>query len=742
MSDDDQARDLGIDPFRGEGRRADDALFRSLIEQVPAVIYVDSNQLRPRTLYVSPQSLEMLGLPSEELVAERGRWAASVHPEDRGRVDDAWRTAFDRQDPFECEYRWVRPDGTVTWVRDSSVLVRDQEDRPRFRQGVVLDVSGPRRIEEALRESEARHRALVENLPAVIYQVAPDDDRRTMYVSKHVETALGYTQAEWLDQPDIWMELLHSDDREPTLAAHDRHNETGEPWSREYRLIAADGRAIWFRDVAHLVRDAAGRPLHWQGVQLDVTELKRVEDELRGARDLLETRVTERTAALAEANEMMSLEIGERRRVEQDLRAAEGRYRLLVEQIPAVTYVWEANRPDGELPQFYTSPRIMEMLGFTVEEWHADDMWIARLHPDDRRDVLAASLRSEATGEPFSMEYRYLHKDGRIVWVLDQAMLFSTDEQGRPRLFQGVMMDVSARKQAEADASESELRYRHLAEQTPAIIYVVDLQASDPEQQMLFVSPQLRGILGYGPEAWGSIERWLGTIHPEDGDRVRRLSEHSLEAGDTFEAEYRALHRDGHFVWLHDEAKVISRDALGRPKLMQGLVIDVTATRRSDEDRRIAEERYRTLVEQIPAITYTESPGGAPDETLFTYLSPQAEGIFGRPIEELLADPRHLGKLVHPDDWDRVFQANAHSEATGEPFDCEFRIVRDDGRVVWLHSTAVLVRDDGGEPLFWHGVALDVTEHRQTQALLRELETRYRELTNRVVRDIGPDPHT
>jgi len=99
---------------------------------------------------------------------------------------------------------------------------------------------------------EANYRALVENLPAVIYQVAPDDDRRTKYVSPHVETALGYSREEWLDQPDIWMELLHPEDREPTLAAHDLHNETGRPWSREYRLIASDGQVVWFRDVANL----------------------------------------------------------------------------------------------------------------------------------------------------------------------------------------------------------------------------------------------------------------------------------------------------------------------------------------------------------------------------------------------------------------------------------------------------------------------------------------------------------
>ena len=84
--------------------------------------------------------------------------------------------------------------------------------------------------------------------------MGPDDERQTLYVSPHVEEVLGYTRDEWLDQPDIWIELLHADDREVVLAQHDRHNETGEPWDLEYRLIANDGRVVWVHDRAILIR--------------------------------------------------------------------------------------------------------------------------------------------------------------------------------------------------------------------------------------------------------------------------------------------------------------------------------------------------------------------------------------------------------------------------------------------------------------------------------------------------------
>jgi PAS domain S-box-containing protein len=300
-----------------------DALYRSLLEQFPAVVYVDSNELVSESPYVSPQCEAMLGIRPEDVVADRRLWARMVHPDDFDRVHADWVAAFERQDRFESEYRWIKPGGTVIWVHDASILVRNERGEPLFWQGLLTDISGSKHAEEALRVSEARYRLLVENIPAVVYMVAPDDDRRTLYVNPQVEQTLGYSRQEWLQQPDIWMELLHPDDREPTLDAHDRHNRSGEPWSREYRLIASDGRAVWFRDVGTLVRDAHGASMHWLGVQIDITELKRVEEELRSARDELEHRVQERTAELEEANEMMILEIAERRRAEEELRETE-----------------------------------------------------------------------------------------------------------------------------------------------------------------------------------------------------------------------------------------------------------------------------------------------------------------------------------------------------------------------------------------------------------------------------------
>ncbi len=564
-------------------------LYRSLVERVPAIVYVDSNDQRPDTLYISPQVEDLLGTPPEVYLRDPTQWYRQVHPNDVDRIAAAWRLAREHGRVFECEYRMLHADGSLVWIRDSAVPLRDASGEIVCWQGVLIDDTAGKLLEQELRAAQDKYRALVENLPAIVYLVAPDDDRRTLYVSPHVERALGYTREEWLEQPDIWMELLHPDDREPTLAAHDRHNVTGEPWSREYRLIASDGRPVWIRDVATLVRDERGQPSHWQGLQLDITALKEAEEELRRAHRDLELRVRERTAELEEANALMALEIAERRLAEARLAEAEERYRLLVEQIPAVTYTWA--RVGEAWVDEYTSPRIEQLLGYTPQEWSADpDLWISRIHPDDRQRILAADIRSEATGEPFDEEYRYLHRDGHIVWVRDTAVLVDRDEAGRPLRFQGITVDISARKEAEAKAERTELRYRNIAEQVPGIIYVLE-RRDGGRFTLAYVSPQIREILGIDPDTRPPLREWLELVHPQDRARVDSLIARVERSGEPWVVELRLLHADGHVVWVRDRGRVLERDAAGRPSLVQGLAVVITKEMLASEDAREAAGR-------------------------------------------------------------------------------------------------------------------------------------------------------
>jgi diguanylate cyclase (GGDEF)-like protein/PAS domain S-box-containing protein len=131
-----------------------------------------------------------------------------------------------------------------------------------------------------LQEAEARYRLLVEQTPVVTYVDAIDRDSTTLYISPQVEDVLGYLPEEWLADGELWMRLLHPEDRNRVLTEHARTNATGEPFHAEYRLRAKDGEDIWIRDDALVVNGSDGRPEFWQGVMVDITERKRAEEQV------------------------------------------------------------------------------------------------------------------------------------------------------------------------------------------------------------------------------------------------------------------------------------------------------------------------------------------------------------------------------------------------------------------------------------------------------------------------------
>ena len=145
-----------------------------------------------------------------------------------------------------------------------------------FADGVPTDPD----LAAALSELELRHRALVEQIPAIVYTDLVDEHWTTTYVSPQIEVLLGYTPEEYVGASDLWGQMLHPEDRETTLEAYERGRDSGESFSLEYRLIARDGRVVWFQDSAVMLSDADGQPLLVQGVMMDITERKAAEEQI------------------------------------------------------------------------------------------------------------------------------------------------------------------------------------------------------------------------------------------------------------------------------------------------------------------------------------------------------------------------------------------------------------------------------------------------------------------------------
>jgi PAS domain S-box-containing protein len=260
--------------------------------KVPAISYVRRIQMSEpvragETTHIGAEVERILGYGPDEFLHDADLWAARIHPDDLGLVFGAWRRTSEVGSRYHLAYRMVARDGRLVHVHDSASVEEEPGSGIRSWCGVVVDVTADRQTVPALREAEAKYRLLVEQIPAVTYidEVPEDDptDLTPVYISPQLERLLGYAPHEWLADPDLWNQVTHPDDVDAAENGARRAFEDGSPLSIEYRMVARDGRTVWVREEASLYRDEDGAPKFWQGIYIDITDLKRAQNELQGA---------------------------------------------------------------------------------------------------------------------------------------------------------------------------------------------------------------------------------------------------------------------------------------------------------------------------------------------------------------------------------------------------------------------------------------------------------------------------
>jgi diguanylate cyclase (GGDEF)-like protein/PAS domain S-box-containing protein len=277
------AREGFFEPLSGENNDRLHELelrYRGIIDQLPAVLYVDSVDESAPMIDVSPSVIDLLGISREEFLSRPFAWADTVHPEDLDRVvAESQRSALTGE-PFRSEYRVVHAAGHTVWVREDAVLILDEADRPLHWLGLMLDVTELIKTQAELHEAKSKYGALVEQIPAIVYVDVADENMSTTYVSPQIEAILGYRPEEYVEDPQLWEHILHPDDREEAMATYLRGRESGGPFVFEYRLLARNGRTVWFRDSAIVLTDADGQAEYIQGVMLDITDGKLAEERI------------------------------------------------------------------------------------------------------------------------------------------------------------------------------------------------------------------------------------------------------------------------------------------------------------------------------------------------------------------------------------------------------------------------------------------------------------------------------
>jgi PAS domain S-box-containing protein len=546
------------------------------------------------------------------------------------------------------------------------------------------DITAEVAVERALRESEERFRRLIEHSADAILLV--DATGKVTYSSPSAERVFGYSEME--SQHLEPFETVHPDDRGRIQALfHEVASEPGGLVTAEYRVRDADGRWRWVHTVAqNMLEDPAVAAI------------------VANVRDVTEARTAD-----------------------EALRAAEAYARMLFDRNPVAIWVW-----DTETWRFLDVNEACEhQYGYSRREFL--QMSAFDLRPPEEHERLRGAIAGAGPEVRNFGVWRHQRKDGTLL----DAEVHSSEitYAGRPARI-SLAIDVTEKLRAERGVREAEERSRALVESLPAVIFRDLLDA----ETNVYISPQVEQLLGYPLSEWErDPEFWRTVVHPDDRERIFQGSRRHSEDPAPFTNEYRLVTRDGRTVWVFEHSTPVHAE--DGTSYWQGVWLDVTDRHFADAARNEAEERYRSLVETLPAVVYIDEL----DEISTTiYMSPQIEQVLGYTAEEFRADPELWVRALHPHDRERVLADARRQLETLESFSNEYRMITRDGRVVWIHDRGHVVRDSDGSPLYWQGFWMDITERirdeEERRAFLSRLVAAQEQERYRIAGDVHDDP--
>ena len=677
--------------------------YRSLVEQLPLVMYITRLDATGSCIYMSPQIERLIGYPPLEFMSDPEFFVKALHPDDRERTLGARRQAYESGRSFSIRYRMIAKDGRTVWVHDEITIAKDPAGRPQHAQGFLVDVTPQETAKEERERQHAELEALHETALLLIDELDPQKllERIAVQAGELVGTRNTYVYLRENDYLRIVVGTgAFADDT--GLRIGKGEGLAGRVWESAEPL-AVDDYVAWEGRLSHFdgggFHAVVGVPLRSRtevvgvlGLALDHAGRAFAEPDI----ELLSRFAHLASLALESARLYTAAqeELQERRRAEAALREAELRNRTLVEHLPLVTYISPADESVGNL---YVSPQVEGLLGYPAEQWIASpNLLHDAVHPDDLQGVLADAARLRRTGEPLRSEYRYLAADGRIVWVLDETILVR-DEQGTPLGVQGFLVDITASKLAE----ETRARLAAIVESSSDAITSASLD--------FHVTSWNAGAERlFGIAADEMLGRPITALMPEDvrGEALELLQqvveEDRVAQLETAREDGGLVHIAFTYSPIHDSSgKVVGVSAIGQ---------DVTERVRAEAAIRESESKFRAFVETTEEWVWAMDVG-----SLHTYSNPAVSRILGYQPEEVVG--RAWYDFVVEADREELARATAEHTTRMEGWSgVVVRCLHRNGGVRYLESTATPELDAGGRLVGWRGTDRDVTGRVQAEA--------------------------
>lgn len=505
-----------------EGLKNSEAELRALFAAMTDVILVIDSE--GRHLKVAPTRASSLYLPPAERVGKK--LSEVLPPESADLFLDHVHRALEEGRTQHLEYKlsiqgletWF--EGTVSPMTSDSVIWvgRDITERKLAEQQL--------RIQAAALESAANAIVITDNKGMI------------SWINSAFTELTGYTFEEVIGKnTSILKSGVHDEDFYQTL--WDKIL-SGQVWQGEITNVRKDGSTYVEEQTITPVLNESGEIINFIGIKQEITERKRAEEE--------------KTALIAQLE-------SQRQRLDN-----------IISSVPGA--VWETWREPDAASQHtdFVSDYIETMLGYTVEEWLSmPNFWLSIVHPDDREQTAQAVASDFAkAGTNNSREFRWIGKDGRVVWVQSNSAVI-TDSEGKPAGTRGVTIDITERKRAEQAVRQAEEKYRGIFENAVEGIFQSTL-----EGRFISVNPSMARFLGYeSPEDLMAHRTDIGTQHYVDKNTrpelQRMLAEHDVVVGYECEIYRKNLSK----IWAVENVRAI-RDENGSILYYEGSIEDIT----------------------------------------------------------------------------------------------------------------------------------------------------------------------
>jgi PAS domain S-box-containing protein len=610
--------------------------------------YFTVNKHTNRITEVNLTACNLLGIERGRLL--KTRLTEHIDPEFTDTFYFCRKRAIQNLTTEECAIRMCRGDGPSFWA-GLEILVFPGTQQLRV---AMLDINERKRAEVALRNSEEKLRIVSEFTYDWEYWLSPDE--RFVYVSPSCLRFTGYTSGEFMDDPKLYLNVIHPDDRE-RVRVHlrkDKHHQKGVEF--EFRIIRRDGRERWMSHACQPVLDKSGNFLGRRACNRDITERKKAEEALN---------------------------------------QSEEQYRTLYEEAPNAYF---SIGTDGKIQRANT--RAVELLGYGLEELVGKPVLSLYADtPDGKARAQAVFQKFLDGGETRDEEIEMCRADGSSVWV-SLAVKPILDNEGKVVASRSVVTDITERKRAGETLRESQ----HDLNRAQAVAQIGSWRM-DVQRNELTWSEENHRIFGIPPGTPMTYETFLSCVHPADRAYVDQKWQAALQ-GEDYDIEHRIVLWD-EVRWVRERAE-LEFDDEGILKGGFGTTQDITQHKRMEQQL----EFHDSILAQVSDIVIAVDK-----EQRITYYNKAAERTYHIKVEDALG--RELREIyqsrwLRPED-ERV----SHDFLANQGFWSGENIhIKKNGEEILVESDLSTLKDESGTPIGTLVVIRDITERRKAEEQL------------------------